>query len=294
MSNDLGMQDGLSSPPTLSLDLLPEDVLLRIIALSGDLAVQIGVAYRLGAVCVRLRRFITSQFLASITKITPESLLSLSLSDSSAARAAFVSIFSVTSSLRELHLPGCSPTLLSRTAMTVLSKTACDTLVRVNLAYCRVSDDVLQPLLRCRSLRFLVLISCDGPTGRIFSSESCIAPLETLDLSWVSTVDREGIAAIATLPTLRNLVLRGCEAISNSTLRYLFRSNIRESLESITLAYCPIRDCALLELVKCMPRLRSLVLAEHTSNLWSTGEFTQAGIKNLRELYPNVNIRFLT
>lgn len=286
----------LSVHPTLTLPQLPDDVLLRIIAYTGeDTAAQLGVAYRLAAVNSRLRRLIRTQFLTSLTDFSPKCLKSLCLSDAYAAHTALVSLFTSTTALRVLNLSGCTPTLISKGAMTRIATTASHQLTHLNLAYCRISDDVLEPLLSCcTALKKIVLVSCDGPTGAVFHKNICKAPIEMLDLSYVQTLTWEGLMAIGTLSTVSNLSLKGCDTISSNALHILNYSNIRLSLTGITLSYCPVRDSALNDLLKNAPKLRTLILAEHTANLWSTGEFTAAGIRKLRELYPLVNIRFLT
>lgn len=295
-SSSSSSSSSFAPPPTptnVTLNLLPDDVLLRIISQSGGLSVQIGIAYRLGAVCTRLRRLLTAQFLPSVTQFSFDCLSCLSLSDSLAARTAFASFFSATSSLRQLDLSGCSPTLLTRDVMAVLAVSACHSLTSVNLAHCRVSDDVLRPLVRCRRLRSLLLISCDGPTGCIFDSRTCIAPLETLDLSYVHSLSDEGVTAIFTLRTVSNLVVKGCEAVSTASLLKFSASNIRLSLKSICLSYCSINDRALLHVLANAPNLQTLTLAEQTSNLWGTGEFTHTGVTTLRDTFPHVKILFL-
>lgn len=282
--------------PSLTLPQLPDDVLLRIIAHTGeDTAAQLGVAYRLAAVNSRFRRLIVTQFLTSLTDFSPKCLKSLCLSDAYAAHTALISLFTSTTALRVLNLSGCTPTLISKGVMTRIATTASHQLTHLNLAYCRILDDVLKPLLsRCTALKKVVLVSCDGPTGAVFHKKLCKAPIEILDLSFVRTLTWEGLMAIGTLSTVSNLSLKGCDTISSNALRVLNSSNIRLSLTGITLSYCPVRDSALNEFLKNAPRLRTLILAEHTINLWSTGEFTAAGIQKLRELYPLVNIRFLT
>lgn len=290
----------------LTLSELPDDVLLRIISHTGEeTATQIGVAYCLGAVNARLNRLLKQQFLSSLTKFSPGCLQSLSLSDSTVAHIALISLFTYTTSLRELNLSGCTPSLITEQVISRLSITASTTLQYVNLAYCRLDDKVLKPLLtNCETLENLVLTSCDGPTGISFHKNVCISPLKLLDLTFVRSLSIDGLQAIGTLSTIETLILKGCDVVSTSSIKKLISSEhsshgnndgaLCQSLVSITLSYCPVKDSGLFSLLSNATKLTTLILAEHAANLWSTGEFTQAGIQTLREKFPHVQVRFLT
>lgn len=278
---------------TFNLSALPDDVLLRIISHSGDTPVQLGFSYRLGAVSSRFRALLTSQVLPSITHITPSTLSALSLRNATAASSALTSFFSGTTSVRQLNLAGCSPAVLSRDAIAALATAGGLTLSAVNLSHCRLSDDDLSPLLQCRGLRALSLVSCVGPTGGCFHGSVCVAPLATLDVSWVRTISEQGVLAISTLRTLKTLLFTGCDVVTTRLLERFAASLVCQSLVSISLSYCPVRDHALYELVRRAPHLRTLTLAEFTCNLWSTGEFTQGGVQRIQSAFPNVDVRFL-
>lgn len=277
-----------------SLSQLPDDVLLRIISLTGLAGDQVGAAYRLGAVSSRFRRLLKLHFLTSITQLTNDYLRALSLAHAPAARAALSAMFASTPAVRELNLGGCSPTLLSSGCVNALAAAASASLMTVNLAYCRVTDDVVGPLLRCPNLKSLSLPSCTGLTGGMFAHEGNVAPLEFLDVSWVHTLTREGVRAIASVGTLKDLVLTGCEAVNTRTLRAFTMTDVRYSLTSICLSYCPLKDAALLELVRCSPNIRKLILAEATLNLWSVGNFTTNCIEEIKAKYPHVEVIFKT
>lgn len=285
--------DNICSPKAC-LSVLPDDVLLRIISLTGGPGDQVGSAYRLGAVSSRFRRLLHRHFLTSLTNLSHDCLRCLSLAQPTAARVALVLMFTRTSAVRELNLGGLSPGLLSRDAMSALAGAARGGLATVNLAYCRVSDDVLTPLLRCPRLRSLSLLSCDGLTGTMFAAPGNKAPLEFLDVSWVHTLSRDGVRAIAQITTIKQLIMTGCEAVNNRTLRAFANSGIRCSLTEICLSYCPLKDVVLLELLRCSPNLRRLTLAESTFNLWSTGNFSNKCIDEIRSKYPYVEVVFKT
>lgn len=290
-----------SATSELTLSELPDDVLLRIMSHTGeDASIQIGVAYRLGAVNVRLNRLLKQQFLSSITNFSPGCLQSLSLSDSTAAHSALMSLFSHTTSLRDLNLSGCTPSLISEQVMSVLSTTASTTLQSVNLAYCRLDDKVLKPLLiNCKNLKKMCLTSCHGPTGKAFHKKTCISPLKLLDLTSVTSLSVDGLKAIGSLSTIENLILKGCDIVCNNMDHLIsYDSNcLCQSLVSITLTYCLVRNSGLFNLVSNSPNLTTLILAGHSSSnqiLWPTGEFSQDGIQTLRQKFPNVEVRFST
>lgn len=203
-------------------------------------------------------------------------------------------MFAATSAVKELDFGACSPSLLRRESIQALAVSAKDSLVKVNFAYCAVTDCVVSPLLQCSSLRSLSLFSCDGFTGLMFMDQPVVAPLEFLDLSWVHTLKADGVKAIAQIPTIQKLIFTGCEQVNTRTLRAFATSDIRMSLRCMTLSYCPVKNSTLFELLGAMPNLRSLILAEYNGNLWATGNFTAVGIEELRTRFPRVQIRFTT
>lgn len=128
----------------------------------------------------------------------------------------------------------------------------------------------------------------------MFQRGDIIAPLHFLDLSWVHSLTRDGVAAIANISTLKELVLTGIESVNGRTLRAFMTADVRLSLTSVYLSYCPLRDAALFELLGSAPNLTKLTLAESHGNLWATGNFTAAGIDELRRRFPHVQIVFMT
>lgn len=295
MSQQQNVDTKMSQPvAAVSINHLPDDILLRIIYLSGGPGTQVGTAYTLGAVSIRFHRLLKDQFLTSITHLSQECISSLSLSDAPAARASLTSMFSSTPAVKELNFNGCSPTLLSRGCIDALARSACNALISVNLAYCRLTDDVVRPLLSCTMLRTLILQRCDGLTGTMFGDGPCHAPLEVLDLSWVQTLTLDGVASIANVVTLKNVILKGCDAVMPESLTAFTKSNIRHSLKSICLAYCPISERALFKFLERSSNLTELVLAEYTGNIWMAGDFTDGFIAELRSIHPHVKIKFET
>lgn len=281
----------LTSP---SLHHLPDDILLRIISLTGRPGTQVSVAYTLAAICTRLRRLLKTQFLTSITNLSPDYISELSLSDPESARMALTSMFTCTTALRTVTLSGCSPALLSNNALTALAVSSRLSLTMVNLAFCRINDSLIVPLLQCPNLRTLILCSCDGITGSMFQQPSIMAPLELLDLSWVHSLSYPGVCSIAKVTTLKQLILKGCPSVNFKALQALTSSDIKYSLNSICVAHCPLRDNALLHLLENAPNLTKLSVAEDTGNIWAANNFTAHGIAELRILFPDVEIQFST
>lgn len=269
---------------------LPDDVILRILAHIGKVDEQIAIGYKLASLCSRLRQLLRTQFLPSITTVHSTTLNALCLGRPTAVREALTSFFSCTTNLRELKLAGCSA-LLSPESFTAISNAATSTLTSVNLAHCQLSDECLAPLLKCTSLKRLELASCHLLTGVAFRPDVCRAPLRVLDLSWIQTLTREGISAVSTLKTLRVLSVTGCEIMNSQSLHIMATSDIRLSLIEIRLSCCPVQDDALFDFLRAASKVKTLVLAQFTANLWPTGDFTIAGIERLRTRFPKVNIK---
>ncbi|KAI0564757.1 F-box-like protein [Gracilaria domingensis] len=276
-----------------SLADLPDDVLLRVVSLTGPLRVQVGTAFRLASVCNRFRRLIYANYLANILHISSDAIYTLSLADANAARTAIDSMFASTVSLRTLNLSGCPPGLVSHCTISSLVQVARHSLVEVNFAHCTLSDDVLRPFMTCPKLRRLILPSC-GITGSMFRHSQRVAPIEELNLSWVHSLTQEGVEAVASIPTLKRLCLKGCDSVDNETLQAFFHSEVSKSLEVVSLAFCPISNRCLVSFLRCTPRMKELVLAENRGNIWPQGLYTQAGIDAIRAQFPYVKITFIT
>ncbi|CAN8062042.1 unnamed protein product [Agarophyton chilense] len=272
---------------------LPDDVLLRIVSLTGRLRVQVGTAFRLASVCNRLRDVILTNYLAAVSHITSEALYALSLSDPQAARTAIDSMFARTVSLRTLNLSGCSSRLISHRAISSLVRVAHRSLVEVNFAHCTLSDEVLLPFMTCPILKRLILPSC-GITGSMFRHSRRVSPVEDLDLSWVHSLTPEGVQAVASIATLRKLCLKGCDVVDNESLQAFAQCDAAKSLEVVSLAFCPLDNNCLINFLRSAPRLKELVLAENRGNIWPQGLYTQAGIDTMRAQFPAVKISFTT
>lgn len=271
---------------------LPDDVILRILSHVGTVDEQIAVGYKLASLCSRFRNLHRNQFLSCITSVCSTTLNALCLRWPTQVITALTSFFSCTIHLRELKLAGCS-SLLSPQCFTAIANASAMSLTEVNLAHCHISDACLAPLLKSSSLKKLELVSCHGLNGTVFHSNICSAPLRVLDISWVQSLSREGIRCIASLKTIEELVLTGCEIITSRSLRILAssQSQIRLSLTKISLSCCPVRDEALFDFVQATPNIKTIVLAQFSANLWPTGDFTAAGLNRLRLLYPKLTIQ---
>lgn len=291
MTNKIDSTNGqlqTSSMTAARLTDLPDELLLRVIVLSGDEQTAVKIAYNLSAVCSRFRQLLINQFLPSIQEITLRIISPLSLANSKVACVALTSFFSHTCKVKEVNLGGVSPNILSKQCFSALA--SCQTLTKVNLAYCTVTDSCISPLVLCPNLRYLSLPSCNGVTGSMFYESDVKAPLEFLDVSWVSTLTDEGVRAIAKISTIKELVLTGCNVVRRKSLQSFLNNDIRNSLEIIWLSYCPIPEDSLNDLLERTPNLRTLILAEDSGNIWGTGEFTPTVIHLLRNRFPEVSI----
>lgn len=290
--------------PVPCLNSLPDDVVLRIVSLTGTMGIQVRTAFRLGCTSRRLRRLLVTVFLSDITELNQDLMSELALVNRDAARAAISAMFSKLPAVRIVNLSGCSPTLLSRDSIHALATAARTSLIEVNLEYCQVTDHVVRPLLDCPSLRVLNLFRCSSVTGVMFhdyapslsrgSARKPCAPLESLDLSWALALTRQSIHSIARISTIANLVMTGCDCLDTSTLMTLADGPIAASLTSVGLSYCPLTDRALSMLLERAPNLLKVSLAEQTVNLWSVGEFSEAFLGELRTRFPGVSFTFST
>eukprot|EP00178_Gracilaria_changii_P005827 TRINITY_DN1993_c0_g1_i1.p1 TRINITY_DN1993_c0_g1~~TRINITY_DN1993_c0_g1_i1.p1 ORF type:complete len:282 (+),score=24.38 TRINITY_DN1993_c0_g1_i1:315-1160(+) len=277
----------------LNLTDLPDDVLLRIISLTGALRSQIGTAYSLGSVCIRFRRMLYSAYLPGILHISYEVFYALSLADASAAKAAVNSMFSAVTNIKTLNLSGCSPGLISPHSVSGLVRVARHSLIEINFAHSNISDDVLCPFMTCTNLRRLILPSC-GITGSMFRQAKRVAPVEELDLSWMPSLTHEGVLAVASVVTLKKLVLKGCNALNCASLQAFLESDVKQSLERVCFAFCPLDDGCIVNFLRCTPHLKELVLANNARNVWPQGQYTFEAIESMREEFPNVNITLVT
>lgn len=279
-------------PSTLSS--LPDDVLLRIISATGPPGTQVSTAYRLGAVNQRFRQLLETRFLPGITVLSYDYLSGLSLSNKTEAKNVLARMFGKLSMVREVNLGGCPSALLTRKAVQNLVATAGDRLEDVNLAYCRVTDEVIAPLLQSTALKSLGLFGCNCLTGHMFVEYQVVGKLTSLDMSWVHGLTPEAVKAIARIKSLKNLKMTGVENLNGKTLRAFTTSDVRFSLTCMSLSYCPLRDAALYDLLSRATSLKKVILAESTGNLWGTGNFTEEGIERLKNKFPHVQIMFVT
>lgn len=282
----------MSFAPKLSS--LPDDLLLRIISASGPPGVQVGTAYRLGAVNQKFRQLLETRFLPGITVLSYDCLSDLSLANIAEARDALTKMFARMSMVREVNLGGCPSALLSRKAVEVLVRAAGGTLQDVDLAYCRVRDEVVAPFLKCRSLRKLRLYGCNCLTGRMFVDHPVVAQLTSLDVNGVNGLTSKAIRAIGRIGSLRNVNMIGVETLNTRTMKAFSSGDVRFSLRSISLSCRPLTDAALYDLLSRATNLEKLILAESTSTLWGVGNFSKEGMEKLKTKFPHVQIVFVT
>jgi hypothetical protein len=79
-----------------------------------------------------------------------------------------------------------------------------------------------------------------------------------------------------------------------SRLRRLHAVGLRQGpepeLEELDLAYTQLGDTGLMALAAVCPRLRQLAVAQNEGNLWATGMWTEAGLREFSRLRPEVRL----
>lgn len=270
---------------------LPEELLLRIIAAAGGPRDRMRQAYILGATCARLRGLLLHAFLPSMCELSKGSLEALSLSDPASAREALMAALHRTSALKQVVLSGFTSDVFTPACYEVLASVAGDSLRVVDLAYSYLDDEAVRPLMRCAQLETLSLYGCSKISGRCFDEPKRIAPLRTLDVSYMHGFEAAYVDQLALCDRTETLRAGGLYALNSMGVGVLANGPIAKSLTSIALNYCPVNDHALSELIEAAPKLRELSLAKHTQNLWETGAYTPEAVEVLTKRYPHVKIK---
>jgi hypothetical protein len=108
--------------------------------------------------------------------------------------------------------------------------------------------------------------------------------LQHLELQY-ARLDDESLRELGKLRFLRQLKVRGSEAVTDAGITYLAH------LEFLDIALCPqITDRALFTLAHSV-HLRRLLLAHQRYNVWCTGKWTESGLSALRE--AGVDLHFI-
>ncbi|KAG2453515.1 hypothetical protein HYH02_001735 [Chlamydomonas schloesseri] len=177
-----------------------------------------------------------------------------------------------------------------------------------------VGDGALEAVAGARSLRVLRLDHCSAIThtgirmlcsgvltemeelslrsagdigdGAPLSAPGAMPSLRRLDLSWCHSVRGDSIALCAA--RLRQLTLHGCELVDSAVCHGL------AALEELDVAFTRVCDVGLMALAAGSPNLRRLVLASRSDNLWTTGNWSEAGLGEFRRLRPDVEVVFAT
>ncbi len=276
--------------PSCSLATLPEDVILRIISLSGSACNQMRAAFSLGGTCRRLRAVLHDCYLPSLPALSQDALEALALSDPNRATAALHAALLRATAVRRLVLSGYSPQVFTPPCFDALALAAAPTLTAVNLAHSFLSDACVRPLLtRCTSLATVSLCYCANITGAAFGADLA-APLTHLDLSYMSALEPGALRRLSGMSTIRVLKLAGLSVVNSTGLGVIGNGRIRRGLEEVDLKYCTVGDEAILEFAHNCPALRKLTLAKHHDNLWETGQYTAAAIHELRESFPHIKV----
>ncbi|KXZ52763.1 hypothetical protein GPECTOR_8g153 [Gonium pectorale] len=133
-----------------------------------------------------------------------------------------------------------------------------------------------------RNLRELSLRSVGsiGDGGAL----AALPALHVLDMAWCHSVQGPAVATFAR--RLRSLSLHGCEMVGDDVCAALALPGSR--IEHLALAFTRVGDGGLLALACGSPGLRRLVLAAGAYNLWTTGLWTEAGLREFQRLRPEV------
>ncbi|GLC37837.1 hypothetical protein PLESTB_001481700 [Pleodorina starrii] len=180
-----------------------------------------------------------------------------------------------------------------------------------------VDDDVLAAVAASSALTSLSLRSCTRITaaGIAALGGGGLRNLQVLSLHSVRHID--DLAALAGLPSLRDLdlswclhvrthalpplhrlhrlLLRGCELVDDSLCAGFDSdgSGPLPELVDLDLAYTRLGDGGLLALAASCPRLRRLAVAQSEANLWSTGMWTEAGLREFARRRPEVRLELV-
>lgn len=131
------------------------------------------------------------------------------------------------------------------------------------------------PGLRCLSLR-----RCGGLCS--VAALARLTQLEDLDLSYCA---HASVAALAgSRGVLRRLCLHGCEGVGDEVCGQL------PLVEELVVAFTAVTDKGLAALAAGSPRLRTLVLAKRSFNMWQTGLWTDAGLAAFKAAAPRVKV----
>lgn len=287
---------------------LPDDILRRIIDTVGGPTLATGppfvpdaasntslkTAHILAAVSSKLRSYVINSYLPSVTSIRHIDLLPLTKTENTAyAAEAVISLLSRTSGLKHFSSDGTRPNLVTSAAIAALATTATSTIEDVDIRFIDVTDEAVKPLFGCPHLRKLQMSFGRETTPNLFHfgpGGSITAPLVHLDLTWVKAVDTNALYVISQVGTLQTLMLKSCEAVDDEGARILANGQAAKSLRTLNIVYCPLGNEALISLIRALPNIETLFVAERAPSSAIPGAYSQAGIDEAKEVFPNVRI----
>jgi hypothetical protein len=291
---------------------LPDDVLRRIIDTVGrgaetGAAPVLGppvhrpvsalkTAHILAAVSSRLRSYVVKSYLPSVSTIRLHELAPLAEhDDSELAGEALVALLSKTTNLKIFAPEGTKPAMVTSRAIGAMTAAAAGTLEDVDIKFIDATDEAVRPLFGCPKLKRLQ-VSYDRVLTRSlfnFGADGTItAPLLYLDLTWLDCVDRNAVRHIAQIKTLEVLLLKNCENFDNEAAEILAAGPAAQSLKTLSVCYCPISNEILIKLIRSMPNLSQILVAERSGPNAIEGAYTQAGIDEARSECVNVSIMY--
>jgi hypothetical protein len=307
----------VTSSGMATLYALPDDVLRRIIDTVGRDAPGQGAgvipihmppihnapsplktAHVLAAVSSRLRSYVVNSYLPSVTTLTHRELAPLAAHENAALAAdAMVALLNRTTKLKVFAPEGTKPAVVTSPAIAAMTAAAATTLENVDIKFIDVTDEAVKPLFGCPNLKKLEMSYGRDLTSAVFNfgAEGTItAPLVYLDLTWLACVDKNAIRHIAQIDTLEVLLLKNCENVDNEAADILAAGPAAQSLKKLSVCYCPIGNDNLISLIRSLPKLSQLLVAERSGPNAIEGAYTQGGIDEARIAFPQVNITYDT
>lgn len=308
----------MAEKPSFLLENLPHDVLRRVVdTVEEDItspsppgglpvnpahATPLKTAHVLAAVSQRLRSYVINSYLPSVATLAHRDWVPLvppttDEASFAAAATAFTALLGRCTSLKRFSSEGAPCELVKSEAVAAMIGAASRKLESVDIKYIDVSDEAVRPLFSCPNLTSLQISFCRFVTRELFDfgpGGEISAPLKVLDLTWLSGVDRRAAAHIARIPTLEELYLKNCELFDDECAIMLASGEAAKSLQTLSVSYCPISNESLKMLLRSMPKLVSLLVAERPGSHGVEGAYTQAGIDEAKDEFRNVKIEFDT
>lgn len=302
----MNLSDALPQGP-LSFESLPDDVLRRVvdtvepspppqsaIAAGAPPPSPLKTAHILAAVSRRLRAYVVLHYLPSITSLGPQDWELLRANNSVyGAASAVVALLGRCSGLKVFSSENARQGLITSEAVRTMAETAGETLETVDIKFIDLNNEAIRPLFACPRLRRLEMSFGRLVTPNLFhfgEGQTIVAPLEFLDLTWLSCVDKNAVEHIARVGTLTALIMKNCENFNDECARILAAGPAAKSIVDLSLSYCPISNESLCFLIAAMPQLQKVMVAERAGPYHIPTAYNQAGIDAAKERFREINL----